>query len=500
MFSGKTTNPYDVVFKLADLGLSHFKRVKKMSQDIVDRDVGGTKDYGKSDPWGCAIRHELKSVAGAPECHRSDTFLEQCTLKVLSSVDIWSFGAVCSEAAVWVPLGMLGVTSYRNQRQQEIASKHTLQDGSCFHHRGSCLQAVDTMHHYVLKPNIIRPADCVTRPILNTVMESMLVENPEERQSALGLYRIFQDLLEKAEEKMQNHTQDTVWRNNDITFNKPQFLGWNAPNTPPHTSYGAAPPTSGINDMQDPPDFAQNDLNPLTPNRSPFSNDPLKRNSETWHGRSARMEVTPMLPNIITPPQTAKRQAFRTSPPPDLFYQPSTEPRILPFDQLGSLKNSLLNDSRELELLDRAPFTQPVARYSSTRKARHSNGTYHAQPFQNNVNSSPIKFPKHRLSDPTADLQTTPLISAALTNGYAPFPTIAAIPGSQMEQGDPHQAPLVQAQEGISTIESSASEVKQEIPHLAYADAKRIRESRCNLQRDHQVLLNDLKGRDHVRL
>ena len=34
-------------FRLADLGLSHFKRTEKLDRKIVDSDIGGTKDYGK---------------------------------------------------------------------------------------------------------------------------------------------------------------------------------------------------------------------------------------------------------------------------------------------------------------------------------------------------------------------------------------------------------------------------------------------------------------------
>lgn len=47
ILSGKSGHPYDVEFKLADLGLSHFKRTAKLNRGIVDRDIGGTKDYGK---------------------------------------------------------------------------------------------------------------------------------------------------------------------------------------------------------------------------------------------------------------------------------------------------------------------------------------------------------------------------------------------------------------------------------------------------------------------
>lgn len=46
--SGNSNNPYDVEFKLGDLGLSHFKRTQKLDRKIVDGDVGGTKDYGKA--------------------------------------------------------------------------------------------------------------------------------------------------------------------------------------------------------------------------------------------------------------------------------------------------------------------------------------------------------------------------------------------------------------------------------------------------------------------
>lgn len=47
VLSGDSSHPYDVHFKLADLGLSHFKRTEKLSSSIADSDVGGTKDYGK---------------------------------------------------------------------------------------------------------------------------------------------------------------------------------------------------------------------------------------------------------------------------------------------------------------------------------------------------------------------------------------------------------------------------------------------------------------------
>jgi hypothetical protein len=65
ILSGKSNNPYDVKFKLGDLGLSHFKRTLKPDRMIVDGDVGGTKDYGKLLPsysWKASRADVLKKA------------------------------------------------------------------------------------------------------------------------------------------------------------------------------------------------------------------------------------------------------------------------------------------------------------------------------------------------------------------------------------------------------------------------------------------------------
>ena len=49
VFSGRSTNPYDVEFKLADLGLSHFQRVTSAAGDETGRDAWGTREYGETD-------------------------------------------------------------------------------------------------------------------------------------------------------------------------------------------------------------------------------------------------------------------------------------------------------------------------------------------------------------------------------------------------------------------------------------------------------------------
>jgi serine/threonine protein kinase len=46
--SNRSSNPYDVSFKLADLGLSHFKRTVEGGVIATDDDVSGTQTYGKN--------------------------------------------------------------------------------------------------------------------------------------------------------------------------------------------------------------------------------------------------------------------------------------------------------------------------------------------------------------------------------------------------------------------------------------------------------------------
>ena len=46
--------PYDVHFKIADLGLSHFKRHTSGLSEATDNDAFGTRAYGKL-TWSCPM-------------------------------------------------------------------------------------------------------------------------------------------------------------------------------------------------------------------------------------------------------------------------------------------------------------------------------------------------------------------------------------------------------------------------------------------------------------
>ena len=139
----------------------------------------------------------------APECHRSDEFLEQTKLNVKPSTDIWSFGAVCSEAAVWVVLGRSGLADYRDQRKRKTYEKGTLQDGSCFHDGEKILKTVDDMHNRLLRGDKVRSEDHVTIPVLDNLVTFMLEEKPEGRLDAVQLWIRSQKILDKVKLELQ---------------------------------------------------------------------------------------------------------------------------------------------------------------------------------------------------------------------------------------------------------------------------------------------------------
>lgn len=160
--------------------------------------------YGHS----CARLPRLICLTGAPECFRGDDSLEHIELKVKPLIDIWSFGGVCSEAAVWVVLGKAGLNEYRLQREREIRAKRTSQDGRCFHDGEKILETVKNMHDRLLKQGEIRPSDHVTGPVLDQMVVYMLEEDPDGRNDANWHHKKGERILKAAKEKLSSPSFD----------------------------------------------------------------------------------------------------------------------------------------------------------------------------------------------------------------------------------------------------------------------------------------------------
>ena len=245
----------------------------------------------------CHIRAtflQLICSKGAPECHRSDEFLEQSKLTVKPLIDVWSFGGVCSEAAVWVVLGMSELIRYRSRRQQEIFKKGTRQDGSCFHDGEKVLKTVKAMHNRLLKGGEIRPSDYITIPVLDQMVTSMLEEDPDRRQNAIRLWKRSQKILRKAQSMLKRPTQSKTLPQEDSIVNKGQFSGMKIPETRLPISPGAAKLYNGHSHGQGPPPHdPQYSPDLQIPERPSYVQHVQGRRSDTRHEHSTISDIAP---------------------------------------------------------------------------------------------------------------------------------------------------------------------------------------------------------------
>ena len=199
-------SPCDVEFKIADLGVSHFKRHVISQGEAIDRDTYGTRAYGilhfKRPPDIPLINRTL----GAPECYRADGDIERVRFQVSQNVDIWSLGCVFSEAAVWLVYGKGVLLEYRRRRGYETVQFNGFRDGNCFHDGRQVLTTVTNIHK-PLRAHA-RRSDHVTRRIVHMVTDEMLIGSIY-RSHANSLYHRTQRILSDAEDQLRNSALNT---------------------------------------------------------------------------------------------------------------------------------------------------------------------------------------------------------------------------------------------------------------------------------------------------
>ncbi|KAL8649187.1 MAG: hypothetical protein Q9210_004551 [Variospora velana] len=160
VFGGHRGSPYDCEFKIADLGLAHFKPYDSQSHDPSDLDAFGTRAYG------------------APETYRRHRDSQSVPLQVTTAVDIWSLGCVFSEAAVWVHYGWSRVKEYRRKRSLEIdrETKGDIKGEQIFHWDNRILGTVRDAHQDILGKT--STAHWVVRDLVEQVVGDMLQHGP----------------------------------------------------------------------------------------------------------------------------------------------------------------------------------------------------------------------------------------------------------------------------------------------------------------------------------
>ncbi|KAG8532869.1 uncharacterized protein KY384_002747 [Bacidia gigantensis] len=156
LFSSGHGSRYRFVFKIADLGVSHFR---KHSPEI----------YGRTDPA------------------RSGTHTYVRPSAVEQTIDLWSLGCIYSVVATWVANGSDMVAEYRQKRQEEISIQYGIPDSDCFYREREVLKVVGKRHKDAIAD--LRPRDFVTKSVLNMLVDNMLQEPQGRLNSKQVLFR-----------------------------------------------------------------------------------------------------------------------------------------------------------------------------------------------------------------------------------------------------------------------------------------------------------------------
>jgi serine/threonine protein kinase len=175
LVSSNGSSPYDVVFKLADLGLSHFKA------------KCNGKETGTKDGYGIM-------VYSAPEVFRWNSFVQHSDITVPPLIDVWSLGCVFSEAAVWSVFGKERLRFYRASRMAEtdaIPNFKAAGYSGCFHNGNNVLSSVLDMH------DKIRDGRRNNNHIMNNVLPMIegMLDHAKSRWTAFQVYKFGQTVL-----------------------------------------------------------------------------------------------------------------------------------------------------------------------------------------------------------------------------------------------------------------------------------------------------------------
>ncbi|KAK5655735.1 hypothetical protein OQA88_5272 [Cercophora sp. LCS_1] len=157
VFPGPNNAPGDVHFKLADFGIGHVQKCRNQGVNHM------------------AAQNIGNSMYRSPESYRDDGIMEAQSPRC----DVWSLGAVASEALVWSIQGESGRRKYQQQRRQQ--TRQTSLEGGYNEgsfHDGNCrLPIVDEQHQAALK--LVDDDENDPSPIVSSIiLERMLIADP----------------------------------------------------------------------------------------------------------------------------------------------------------------------------------------------------------------------------------------------------------------------------------------------------------------------------------
>ncbi|KAK9796180.1 putative Protein kinase domain-containing protein [Seiridium cardinale] len=181
LFKGPSDSPYDFNPKIADFGLfSHARKTQSNNDEAKGSNKYGTQVYSAPES-SVNFRNKTKGIS-----------------LITPGADIFSFGAVLSEAASWV----MGGQPLREQYLQRRKSAHaklkrfprTGYEG-CFHAGMERFSVTEEMHSQIKTHCKDHGYDHVTPKILDIVQNHMLLPISSERYQASALIDCFADIL-----------------------------------------------------------------------------------------------------------------------------------------------------------------------------------------------------------------------------------------------------------------------------------------------------------------
>ena len=206
VFSRNHDSPYDCDFKIADLGLAHFKRYESSLAHATDDNRYGTKTYGERSLSMLLWKSFADTSAGAPETHRGRN-LQTIHLQAPQTADIWSMGCIFSEVATWISEGKPKLLEYRRRRKQEILEKSKTVSEDCFHYLSKVLETVTQIHIEIRENG--RTNDYITPSVIRELVNGMIRPNPSSRASAQYLVESSVNILKEAEVKPKRALPDS---------------------------------------------------------------------------------------------------------------------------------------------------------------------------------------------------------------------------------------------------------------------------------------------------
>lgn len=303
VFGGNGTSPYDCRFKVADLGLTHFRPSISQPNDPSELDAFGTRAYSTRDS-SSRLSNLADKCLGAPENFRSHVDTASSPLRITQAVDIWSIGCVFSEVSVWARHGWKRVVEYRRQRKVEIENRGGGKGEHIFHWDGNLLDAVNNIHHVILMNATAK--DHITRSVLDCLVNDMLQHGA--RPTAKFVFEKSKRLIKKYEKDFEVSVVGLVGNTNGDMNDLDEVRTRNrSPRQVPHDYNHSRQEREPPLEEPLPPDDDSTPSSPSSRSQPSPHRHHHKSTSQTSQPRSigAIGSGSPVSPNPPPPPSTA---------------------------------------------------------------------------------------------------------------------------------------------------------------------------------------------------